>query len=236
MELFAFTRRAATKLLEIARRDEATTPPASMTPGTGGPAPRGPGLWVEITATGTAANAGLQSIKLLQKIADAKFEDHASGFTADFAARAIDGTLAPIGSIVRVEFAGYKDGTADPLYLFDRSPATMHVKLSGDGASDGFYQAVEVDGTGSSFADVTGGAIFDDTDYPEIYETAGATGLYDSEEDTIVEVTMSRNADGTFNAYFTTGGSLPPPEALYNVLVAEGSPLAWTPGWVRAHA
>ncbi|MEM1027432.1 MAG: hypothetical protein AAGJ38_05055 [Planctomycetota bacterium] len=200
--MFTLTRRAASKLLELARRDDATSPP--LTPRTtGGAAPRGAGLWVEITATGTGADAGLHSIKRLQKMADARFEDHVSGFTAEFAARANDGTVAPVGSIVRVEFAGYKDGTPDPLYLFDRSPATMLVKLTADGASDGFYQAVEVAGTGSTFSQVTGGATFNGTDYPEVYETTGATGIYRSGTDTVVEVTLTANDDGTINAYFT---------------------------------
>ena len=104
----------------------------------------GGGLLAKITATGTGEKVGLQSFELLHYDDQGRPGAYVPAQTVDFAARERNGTLAPIDSVVRVEFAGLIENTTAPIYVYDRTPAPMHVKLTGDGASDGFYRAVEV--------------------------------------------------------------------------------------------
>jgi len=188
----------------------------------------------KITATGTGQQAGLQSIELLRYNDKGVAESNDPAQIIEFAARDKNGVPAPIHAIVDVEFVGSIEGTTNPLYLFDRSPGRMMVKLTGDGAGDGFYQGVEVTGNADTFTDAAGGVTFDGTDYPEIYETAGTAGLYDSdsEADVVAEVTITRNDDDTLNAYFTAGGSLPPPGLEFQSLQLDQY-LAKVWGWVR---
>jgi len=105
----------------------------------------------------------------------------------------------------------YADGEAE--WVFDALKPVL-AKLTGDGASDGFYEAeqVDVDGSGEPVT-VAGGLTFNAANAGELQETNKTAGIA---MDSVFEVTRRVTTGGEIRWVFTAGGSALPPPGLEN--------------------
>lgn len=115
-----------------------------------------------------------------------------------------------------VEILHAPAGTGEKLCIvrLNASPSPILAKITGDGASDGFYEAeqVAVDGSGDPVT-VAGGLTFNAANAGELQESNKTAGIA---ADSVFGVTRRVTTTGDIRWMFTAGGSALPPPGLEN--------------------